>query len=364
VSSPKSFDDKICRLLRQAQEEAKDGADDSEGDSFGTLTFHYPTWEFNPKLPENCRFLRRQRRQLGEKDFMRDFGAIPPKAANAFISDSSILTNAVNKKYKNPLVLSFTKEHSASDTGFLKTSTLHKRGNIASNKKVLAIDAGHTRNSFAGCVAHTDLETGYMIIDGLFEIVPERDAPVSFASARFDVLDVLMQEWGIGVLAADRWNSLSLLQESEADFDIKAVQYSLKYSDFIEFRAALTEGDVQWPRAEMTLDQAFAFPLSEYPLCFEGKPVIHSLLQAATVEDVHARKVEKGGSRTDDLFRAIVLAHWVLNNADLSPYLSGQVQTTQASAPLAVYQSNGSASLSISSVDTPAVMGVVISGSR
>lgn len=357
ITSPRSYDDKACRLMREAL---------TEEDNLGMYTFHYPTWEMNPKIKRNGRFLRKQRRNLGETAFNRDFAAIPPKAANAFIGDTSLLENNQNKRYKNPLRLDVAIVESMSDEKGLKVATLKRRGAISTYKKILALDAGHTKNSFAGCLAHTEVQEGYnvMVIDALFEIIPEERAAVSFHSARYDVVEELLDNWNACALLADRWNSLSLLSELSVEFeDLLARQYSLKFENFLEFRSDLAEGHIIWPKAEMSLDQAFSLPLTEYPLCFEGKPVIHSLLQAATVEDVMGRKVEKGGQRTDDLFRAIVLAHWGLKQPDIAEHLEGHgLVQVSTSKPLAVFNSNASFSGTATSLSTPVVSGVVISG--
>lgn len=354
ITSPRSYDDKACRLMREANE--------SDDDSLGMYTFHYPTWEMNPKIPKNSRFLKKQRRTLGEVAFMRDFGAIPPKAANAFISDISLLGNCQNKKYKNPLILDTEIIESLSDDKGLKVATVRRRGPVATHKKILAIDAGHTKNSFAGCLAHYD--GGVMVIDALFEIIPEENAPVSFHSARYDVIEALLDDWNGCALLADRWNSLSLLSELEGEFDdLITKQYSLRYENFVAFRADLTEGHIIWPKSEISLDAAFAFPLTEYPQCFEGMPVAHSLLQAATVEDVMGRKVDKGGQRTDDLFRAIVLAHWGLKQPDILDFLTSEGEEAQSiQKPIVAYSSNGSFASNTTLVSNAVVAGVVISG--
>jgi uncharacterized membrane protein YgcG len=75
------------------------------------------------------------------------------------------------------------------------------------------------------------------------------------------------------------------------------------------------------PKLSQKPDSILTPELTNYPNCFDFKPVDHMFLQILTVKDA-GRTITKGTGLTDDLFRALVLGSaYVLDDDWADQYL-------------------------------------------
>jgi len=328
MTSPRTFNSIGMRLLRDSQ-------------SAKSLIYgeHGSVYDYNPNAKDDPDLADKARRNPG--DFKRDFLAIPPNAANAFITNIASLQQCIIADHSNGIK---TKDEHI-PTGKKGIKLLGASYQIIKNKKVdlttpkvLTIDAGKNKNSFAICIAHNetieedDFEHTIRIVDAVGEVIPRDGYDLSHPSIVSELIYPLIEEFNVKAFFADRWNSLQLTQQIMEDFEIESSQYSLKYNDFLEFRQAMLEGDLGFPMAEgIKIKDLFTLSSENYPMCFHGKPIAHFFFQCLTVEDIMNKTVDKGTGYTDDIFRAVVLAHWALNNDEIAAILEEAKQPVNKS---------------------------------
>jgi hypothetical protein len=80
----------------------------------------------------------------------------------------------------------------------------------------------------------------------------------------------------------------------------------LRYKDFLEFIAAVNNGDVVLPGLELPMDRILL--TQDYRKELANMPMSHLALQMYTVRDT-GTSVVKGDKYTDDMFRCLVLAY-------------------------------------------------------
>jgi hypothetical protein len=295
ISSPSSQRDKIMELVRQSQGSRR---------IYGVIK---PTWEMNPTVT---------REDLDEefrKDpnaAMRDYGAQPPLSSNPFISSRTTLEQCFHTK-QNPCAITYEVKKAADDTEtrYARFTKLKRSG----KPTVLALDAGYSNNSFACAVGHL-LNSRYPVIDVLVEIQPLPGVPLNFSLIYTHILMPLIERRNVKVMVADRWNSLKLLSDAAEDFEgLATQQVSIKYSNMQLCKEFLQDQEMNLPPPEITMEELLSYNHSEYPGCFKHYPVAHCLLQLLTVQDTGSTVI-KGDQLTDDLARAVMLAHTVLTD--------------------------------------------------
>lgn len=330
ITSPRTFNDLGMQLYRRSLK--------PQTNIYG---FHRPVEEMNPNAVDDEELKQIQRDD--PERYKRDFQAIPPNAANAFITNVGALQGCIIDKHSNAIKTKDIDIPGARASVKLLAATykiITGKKIDTTTPKVLTIDAGKNKNSFAIVIAHNEtiLEDGFerdlKIIDAVAEVIPRDDMTLSHAAIMEDLVFPLIEEFNVKVMLADRWNSLQMLQQVEAEFDIIAEQYSLKYADFIEFKRDMFEGSLGFPMAEgVKIKDLFEFSSENYPMCFHGKPIAHFFFQCLTVEDIMGKTVDKGTGFTDDIFRAAVLAHYALNNDELAEILENAKQTLSKANP-------------------------------
>lgn len=294
ISSPSSSRDKIMELVRHAQ---------GSRHIFGLIK---PTWEMNPRLPFNSPVIQEE----FKKDpvvAMRDLGAQPPLASNPFIGSSDTVERCIGKR-SNPIKIQYRQTKSKDGT----TKRYAYVENIKSSGKpsVLAIDAGYSNNSFACCVAHLK-DDAIPVIDLLVEVMPLPGIKLNYHKIYKELIGPIIDERNVVFMAADRWNSIKILSDTEAEYGIVTKQYSVKYQDFHVFKDYMESQQLIIPKPSVPIEDVLKYDHSQYPTCFKTKPIDHFLLQCLTVQDT-GNSVIKGDQLTDDLFRASVLAVSIL----------------------------------------------------
>ena len=288
ISSPSSVRDKIMELVAKSQGSTK---------IFGIIR---PTWLMNPRVP---RSVLAEEFRLDPVAAARDYGCEPPLTSNPFISSQSAVEQCFSGK-KNPLTL-IHRQKKRKDGTATRYASVVKIG-FGPKPSVLAIDAGYTNNSFACCVANLD-KNGYPRISLLAEVMPLPGIPLNYTLVFKELLTQIILERNIVLLAADRWNSLKVLSDAEAEFGITTRQYSLKYSDMQLFKTHLLDNQMSYPSPAETTEQILVYSQSEYPKCFQNRTTEHFVLQLLTVQDTGSGVI-KGDNLTDDLVRAAMLA--------------------------------------------------------
>lgn len=319
VSSPSDAQDKIMQLVNANRH------------SKTVLAVHAATWEINPKFPRKHPELVNafNTDPLGAA---RDYGAEPPLTAAPFIGNEEVVNKAFTQ-VKNKVEYEYI--HKRNGEGKIFRAAKVKCYPMSSQPaSVMAIDAGFSDNSFAIAVGHR--EDKNVVYSAIMEIIPKKGENVINHSAVVKFcIEEMIKAFNVRYLVADRWNSLFLLHKLEEDFnkgiettdihgkkkkDVKlnlvTEQYSVKYDDFLLFRSYLEGERIFFPKLEMPVEQIIG-PVSDgYPNSFDFKPSAHLLMQCLTVQDAK-RSVVKGTNRTDDLFRAIVLASTFLLDSEV-----------------------------------------------
>ncbi len=298
ISSPSSYNDKIMSLVRENK------------DSKEVLAIHLPTWEFNPKEP----------RENFDEEFRsdpvtaaRDYGAEPPMTAAPFISSVSMVmdcfTRPKNLAEIHPIFRAISGDSLAAHAAEISFNV-----SKIMPPAVLAIDAGLTNNSFAIAIGYR--KDGIVVFDTLVEIAPHKGKTrLAYSKIFNSVLVPMLKPFNICAVFADRWNSAMLLDTVRDTHGVKAEQYSLKYNDFIVFKSYMEGHKILFPKISRNPDLILRELYADYPHEFLNKAADHLFYQCLTVSD-NGKTILKGVNRTDDIFRAVVLASKYLLDAD------------------------------------------------
>ena len=289
ISSPSSYNDKIMELVRNFK------------GSKEVLVHQAPTWEMNPLFTKDDFAKEYQDDPIKAE---RDFGANPPMAENAWISDVKSLDHLLVNRW----VIDYQYDHFNNRSGVDMVF-----GKLRSTKApptcpptVLTIDAGYSNNSFALAITANDGRGANVL--AVAEIAPKKGITViNYTRTVKQLLYPLIKAFNVQAVGADRWNSLKLLQDIEEDCHVQTFQYSLKPTDFDLVYDYLMEDlpAIKLPRPEMELGQIFV--TSDYPHGFKYKPNSHLYHQFSTVNVDGRGSVEKGNGYTDDILRAVAL---------------------------------------------------------
>ena len=191
------------------------------------------------------------------------------------------------------------------------------------------MDAGVVNNSFAFAIAHIKEEKDlrYPVYDALVEIIPDQEAPLNYSKIYDEVIRPMIEKLNIKLVCTDRWQNLKILSDIENDKKLKCQtkQYSVKYSDFLDFRQAVYDGLIRFPKPELSGEDIERAGNDSYPYGFEDKPVSHFIFQALTVVDMQGKTVTKGENVTDDIFRAAVLGYSIILRDEYKKIFKGSV---------------------------------------
>lgn len=297
ISSPKDKNDKVMRLKEDAKLDKS------------LYCFHYPTWEFNPF----------QTRESLESEFItnyitaqRDFGAVPPNSAYPFITDIELLRPCIDSGIQNRWAIK-RKEVTLPSGQSQLSGELVKRCPKDSNKRIMALDAGRSDNSYSLCLGYYDVPRGRPVIDGVLELIPRNGKILNLHLLYEDIIKPLIKEANVQLFAVDRWQSFQLVDMIIKDDRIEAKNFSVKYRDFATLKELVHAGGISFPEPEMPFEKTADTGLADYRDTFEGKPVAHLLNQFMTVQDT-GNRVDKGNRKTDDTFRALtLLTHYLVH---------------------------------------------------
>jgi uncharacterized membrane protein YgcG len=156
----------------------------------------------------------------------------------------------------------------------------------------------------------------------MVEVIPEKGTMhLNFAKIVSELIHPIIDQFNVQGVVADRWQSILLLHQLAEDFGIYTEQYSVRREDFDLVKSYLLGGEFEMPKLSQKPDSILTPELTNYPNCFDFKPVDHMFLQILTVKDA-GRTITKGTGLTDDLFRALVLGSaYVLDDDWADQYL-------------------------------------------
>ncbi len=308
ISSPSNMRDKICQLVQASRKPKSE-----------IFSRHYSTFEMNPYItPEDLA----EEREDNYAKYKRDYLAIPPMAANPFISERRTFKRCVDRELNNIITLNQVRIRTSSGVDMLSAEyELDEDHPYYDHPKILALDAGLTNNSFAGaliCAEKDEDEKPIFIIAGLFEVIPVDGMRVDFSDLYTNLLLPICKDLNVKLMYADRWNSVKLLQDISHDTDeeVEGVQYSPSYGEFIDYRDFMMKGKLVFPRMEIKMDKAITLSSNGYPKSMIGYPVAHFAVETVGANDVMGKKIDKGDKLTDDLLRAAVLGIAAANDTE------------------------------------------------
>lgn len=218
ISSPLHVTDKGMRLLANCGVKFRSSYYDQFGFTYldeyngsaiepvmSMLGFHYPTWEINPT--SSFESFENDRKKDPEA-FLRDFGALPSQAEQAFFSDTSAISVMFDKTMPCPI----------NELGQFSDS-FRPKGNITNYH--LHVDAGAGKPSnFAFVLGHSEPKydpiTGerknMVIIDLAYAVMARVDGEVDLIKAR-ELLDIIIGRFPIDIYSSDRWNDIEYMQK-------------------------------------------------------------------------------------------------------------------------------------------------------
>jgi len=300
VSSPYSIRDKMMRLLREART--------PEG-TFTILGVNCPTWEINPIMERDTPIIASAFISNPEKA-NRDWGAIAPTVHSRFMNPEA---------FKEKIFVGGQNSHNFIYQFDSPGEVYGKVERIRSFRwpSIIAIDAGHTNNSFFIGGGHYDFNDGKTKVTTLLECIPQEGRKINFNLLyNFAILQIAKDLNAVG-LVADQWQSIDLLYRIKQDMGNNPLQkirclpkqYSPKRKDFNTAVAMITSGNVIFPNInDGTKQRILDGNIDDWRTEMTGNPVEHLFLQMCTVKNVgELRCPEKGDGFTDDGFRTVVL---------------------------------------------------------
>lgn len=285
ISSPQSWRDKICRLLK-----------DSEDPATLSLGLRLPTWEINPIFTRDhpiitAAYAKNARRAE------RDYGANPPKLS-ATMFNKEMVQKSFSRVQHYGIV--YDEDNPEYTVGRLKELVLKNKWPAAT----MGLDAGLNNNSFA--IAVGNREESSVNASTLMELIPTRNKPIHYPTLYRTVLLPLVKACNVVYVGADRWNSIQLLQQITEDTKgrTKFIQLKLNMHHFEYFKELTNSGNLFLPQMEWSFDGVES--VVNYKRELKGLPIEHLYLQFLTVKE-HLQNVVKGEGNTDDVWRALVM---------------------------------------------------------
>lgn len=296
ISSPSSVNDPIMHLGYLAPKR------------FRMLFSHLPTWEVNPM---QYREALEEEYAGREGEFKRDFEAIPPSAAYPFFDDSEFkILSSVTFKERPLSLFDYTITAGEDPMGGrqLLQPVLKNIRPDRSTPRILTIDNGAKKNSFAICVARFMPDRNGILFEEIIEIAPHKGHIVDLAWCYKNLVVRLVENYYFLNVAYDRWESTFAINDLRTNLKVDAQQYSLKWKDFEEFRNDVRSARVWFPEPEIDPSEVLQIRDSVVRARY---PRSHLQVQMATVNQF-GRKVLKPDGGNDDLFRTAVLAHYFI----------------------------------------------------
>jgi hypothetical protein len=285
ISSPKSWQDKICRLLGES----------ANPDAL-SLGLRLPTWEINPLYTRSHPIIRQAYARNATKA-ERDFGANPPRVDSAVFNRSQVQHCFVGRQYHKLKVDLENPEYTVA-----KLTDIIEKAEWSPH--AMAVDAGLVNNSFALALGRRkDLAVEVCTV---LELMPSSKRPIHFPSVYRDILLPLAKNCNVCAFGADRWNSIGMLQQIKEDTNDRCMPLSvtLNSKQFDYFKDLVQSGSLILPSTELKFDNIEE--VKNYKTELVGYPVDHLYLQMMTTVDENG-SLQKGSGFTDDILRSVIV---------------------------------------------------------
>lgn len=322
ISSPSSVADPI---MQRAEMAAK---------SYRIYYVHYATWEVNPLEDEETIV----EEFAGDPVVLnRDFRAIPPKAVSPFFEDDGRLKELFDHTRDGPLFSVTIEEGEDFSRKLLRPVPKNIRQDPY-NARILAIDNGQVKDSFAACLARYDSELDGVVFEEFVEVAPNLGYHVDLAWTYNEFVIPLVKAYQPIHIGYDQWQSAHSISDLRTNLQQNAQRYSLKWKDFENFKDAILDSRVRFPVPEASPEELLR---QQNVVMRSLNPRAHFQVQLVTVNQFGRRIVKPDGGK-DDLFRTAVLAHaLILKNKKLYVERAKLVhRRTLKKGPAALYRSN------------------------
>jgi len=309
ISSPQSEKDKIMTLVRESE--------DPDALSLGV---HLATWDISPLYDRNHPVIASAYKRNHVKA-ERDFGARPPSLTMSIFPESSVSSMFTLGGNSHRMSIHTTESDTDEnfETIYRTTPTLTELRHIdVSQPAIMSVDAGLTNNSFTITVGH--LDENILVIPTVLEVIPRKGTQIDFPAVYRSILKPLIESRNVHLFAADRWNSISILQSIADEYSgrVMCIQRTLNATDFNRFIASVNDNEFQFPTLEMTPEEIKK--VRSYKRDLVDKPLSHLFLQFLTVK-LAGSVLTKGDGYTDDILRSVAVMHSVAFNPKARAFL-------------------------------------------
>jgi hypothetical protein len=322
ISSPSSVADPIMQRAEMATK------------SYRIYYVHYATWEVNPLEDEETIV----EEFAGDPVVLnRDFRAIPPKAVSPYFEDDGRLKELFDHTRDGQLFTVEIEQGEDFSRKLLRPTPKNVRQDPY-NARVLAIDNGQVKDSFAACLARYDPEIDGVVFEEFVEVSPHLGYKVDLAWTYNEFIIPLVKAYSPIHIVYDQWQSAHSISDLRTNLQQNAQRYSLKWKDFENFKDAVLDSRVRFPLPESDPEKVLR---QQNVVLRSVTPRAHFQVQLTTVNQFGRRVVKPDGGK-DDLFRAAVLAHaTILKNKKLYVERAKMVHRRSLKrGPAAIYRSN------------------------
>jgi hypothetical protein len=297
LSSPSSKHDPIMKVAAKAPTSPR------------LFYIHNSSFEINPLLDEQE--IREEECAGDELKFKRDYLAIPPDAVSPFFSDKQLLLDRTFKPASGEVRPFEGYEIQKTEANGLAVLQPTLKG-LKSDKqtlRILTIDNGERKNSFALCLSRYLPEIEGLLVEELIEVCPSSGRTVDLAWCHNEVVVKLIEHFNILYVGYDNWNSGYSFYDLRLSHGVSAERYRMKWQDFRDFKEDLLGENIWFSAPEVTIEDI----LKISDLSMRARyPRAHLLAQIVTVNEF-GRKLVKPDFGNDDLFRTVALAHHFLD---------------------------------------------------
>jgi len=296
---------------------------------------HFATWDVNPDEDEDT---IREQKAGDPESYKRDFCAIPSRALSPYFPDQNVAIELVEQEAREPL---FTYKVTEVMGGAMQMPLLRPiisdiRHDIY-GARIMAVDNGEVSNSFALGLGRFDPDIPGVAYEEFLEVAPYRGFHVDLAWCYDEVILPLVEAFRPLHVVFDRWNSAHQVIDLRTNHDVNADRYTLKPSDYREFKNDLLAANARFPVPEVDIDDLFMERVQEMR---SRHPRAHFILQLTTVEQFGNKPPVKPNKGTDDLFRTAALMHAYvrLHRDDYLKHVAGRRRRAPGSQSVGIFR--------------------------
>jgi intein/homing endonuclease len=288
ISSPSSISDPIEQRAAEAPK------------AFRMFFTRYATWEVNKDEDEA---LIREEFAGNPLKLKRDFCAQPPRASHPYFENDTLLKDIVNPKHVD--ILKYEIKVGENKGTKLLRPVMTSHINDMQIPRIMAVDAGEKKNSFAICIARYYPEQDGVAFDDFIEVSPYPDTPIDLSWCYDEFVIPLVKAFQFKQVVYDRWESGYAVSDLRTNHNVDAQRYSSAWPDFDHFRDGLLGSRIWLPPPEIDPNELLSLQKMQDRAKY---PRAHFQVQVLTVNEI-GKRLEKPDVGNDDLFRTAVLAY-------------------------------------------------------